>query len=94
MPQSNDDHYISFLKDSKYFLNFSHRQQRLLGLNLFGLRVKLIILLSNMPTKNNHPVQILVVWKMNKACKQFSHNAIFHWDFWKYSVKMLYAIID
>ena len=33
---------------------------------------------------------------LNKACYQHSqsHTAIFHWNFQKYSVKFIYAIID
>ena len=30
----------------------------------------------------------------NRACIQQAHNAIFHWNFQKYSVKVIYAIID
>ena len=32
--------------------------------------------------------------KGNYQCSQHSHNAIFHWNFQKHSVKILYAIID
>ena len=30
----------------------------------------------------------------NRACSHHSHNATFDWNFQKYSVKILYAIID
>ena len=30
----------------------------------------------------------------NRACYQHSHNSIFHWNFPKYSVKILHAVID
>ena len=31
---------------------------------------------------------------INRAFKQHSHNASFHWNFQKYSVKIIYAVID
>ena len=30
----------------------------------------------------------------NRACKQQSYNVIFHWNFQKYSFKIMYAIIE
>ena len=34
------------------------------------------------------------VSNLNRACEQHSHIAIFLWNFQKYSVKFIYAIIE
>ena len=36
-----------------------------------------------------------IIWySFNRACQQHSKNAIFNWNFQKYSVKIIYAIFD
>ena len=39
---------------------------------------------------------LLFIFKrdFNGACQQHSHNAIYHWNFQKYSAKIIYTIID
>ena len=39
-------------------------------------------------------IQGFLITCVNMACYQPSHNAIFHWNFQKYSVKIFIAIID
>ena len=54
---------------------------------------------SGLTLLRNNLNKIIKSWsnvlpKRNRACLKHSHNAIFHWNYQKYSVKILYAIID
>ena len=47
----------------------------------------------------NHTLLLNIFASINKFCSLIGHvnnipNAIFHWNFQKYSVKIIYAIID